>query len=231
MKYIIGNWKSNKNLAQVRAWAQEFAGHMKNVEENAELKIVLCPSFVHLCLAQELLPSLDLGAQTLSPFPNGQYTGAVSALMVSEFVEFAIIGHAERRKFFAENEQSVANEAIQALENKMTPIVAVDDHNWSAQLSQLDDDQLNKVLVMYEPPEAISTSGQGHAADLEQVKKAIQLIKSAYSVKGVLYGGSVNATNIVEYVREPVIDGVVPGNASLDAKEFVVMIESVQKIL
>ncbi len=231
MKYIIGNWKCNKNTTEVKQWVSAFRTKIDLSALPQDVKVIICPSFVHLALMKDLLPELTLGVQTLSPFPNGQYTGAVSGLIVSEFAHFVILGHTERRKFFGETDLIVGNQALQALDSKMTPIIAVDDQNWSSQLSQLNNDQLAKCLVMYEPPTAISTAGHGHAVDLSQVLQALQLIKASYPVMGVLYGGSVNAQNVSTYTTPAEISGVVPGNASLDPHEFAELIKVVAQHL
>jgi triosephosphate isomerase (TIM) len=230
MKYLFANWKSHKNRSEVKTWAAVVAqsplytqfqsGKIGNVQT------VLCPAASHFFLLQELLPNLALGAQTLSPFSDGSYTGAISARMISDIVHYTILGHVERRTYFQETDQVVTLQAIQALDNEMTPLIAVDKNNWSSQLSQFDPGQIKKMLVMYEPSEAISTAQGGHPADLDEVKKAIQLIKANYPVKGVLYGGSVNSQNLDTYLTQPEIDGVVPGAASLEASEFLAMVES-----
>jgi triosephosphate isomerase len=224
MNYIIGNWKSHKNLADVKGWINTFSA--SQLASTPTLNIIVCPSFVHLPTVHQLFPSINLGVQTLSPYPDGAYTGAVSARMASEYAQYALLGHVERRKYFHETDAMVAQQAIQAVENQLTPILAVDKNNWSSQLAQLTDEQLKQSLVMYEPAEAISTSGGGAAADLGEVLQAIQLITTEYSVKGVLYGGSVTAENIAHYMNEPSIAGVVPGAASLDASSFVQLIKA-----
>lgn len=226
MKYVIGNWKSHKTMAEVHEWIDAYKKAVVEVNFGSDLQVVLCPSFVHLSVVKWALPDLTLGLQTLSPYSDGSYTGAVSARMVREYAQFAILGHTERRKYFGETDRIVANQALQAFDFNITPIIAVDQHNWSSQLGQLDDAQLLKCLVMYEPPEAISSGGQGHAADLEEVKKAIHSITTAYNVMGVLYGGSVNSQNVQTYLAEKEIMGVVPGAASLDAAEFVKLLQA-----
>jgi triosephosphate isomerase (TIM) len=235
MKYLIANWKSHKTLSEAKAWANTIIlsplYHEFQNGKHGQLQVVLCPAFPHFQQLQQLLPNLSLGAQTLSPFSDGSYTGAVSARQINQQVQFAILGHVERRKYFQETDQVVAQQAIQALDNEITPIVAVDKSNWSSQLSQFDKDQLKPMLVMYEPSEAISTTNGGRPADLQEVKEAIRLIKADYPVMGVLYGGSVNSQNIAQYIGEADIDGVVPGAASLEAEEFLAMIQAAQSVL
>lgn len=222
MKYFIANWKTNKTLAEVEAWKKDVQG----IRASSDLELVVCPSFLYLSVFQKF--SLwKVGVQTISPFANGAYTGAISALMASQFAQYAIVGHTERRKYFAETDEMVAQQADQTVQSGMTPIIAVDDHNWAHQLNLLDAATLKKCLVMYEPPEAISTSGAGGAAaDIDHVVEALSSITSNFEILGGLYGGSVSAENIAQYVHNEKIDGVVVGNASLDAEKVKKMIEA-----
>jgi triosephosphate isomerase len=222
MKYIIGNWKCHKTRSEIAEWAKiwQIKSSSFPTELKAEIQVVVCPTLLGMPQLKQLLPDLTLGAQGLSPFGDGAYTGAVSARLASEYSDFALLGHVERRKNFGETDQQVALQAMQALSFEMTPIVAVSDANWASQLNQFDFDQLKQLLVMYEPPEAISQNGQGHPADVDQVVTAIEKIQANYKLKGVLYGGSVNSKNVKAYLSQSAIMGVVPGVASLDASAF-----------
>lgn len=224
-KYVIGNWKCNKNDAEVEAWAQAVA-ESNAIAVSTELIVVLCTSFLYLRQLHEKVRSLHLGIQTVSPYGNGAYTGAVSALQAAQWAQFALLGHAERRKYFGETDQIVAQQVRQALDAKLKPIIAVDDKNWATQLTLLDKEELKQCIVMYEPPEAISTMGSGEAADLDQVVEAIEVLRSELSVHAVLYGGSVKPSNVAEYIRHPLIDGVVPGAASLDPQVFIEVVRA-----
>lgn len=222
MKLVLANWKSNKTSTEARHWVEA----VKETLSTAKVKVVLCLPAVHWAVMRYLLPDVSFGAQTLSPYPDGAYTGAISARMASEYVQYALLGHVERRKYFGETNQMVAQQVVQAVENEITPLIAVDAKNWSSQLALLEGDQVKKAYVMYEPAEAISSQAGGHPADLDEVVKAAELIRSQYPVKGVLYGGSVDATNVHHYLAEEHIDGVVPGAASLDAHSFIQLIEA-----
>lgn len=224
MKYIIANWKCNKNEDATDEWVH-YLFESKVVEQAHGLTVVLLPSFLYLRQLWGRVEGLHLGVQTVSPYPNGAYTGAVSALQAAQWAEFVMLGHAERRKYFAETDQVVSQQVRQAIEAKLTPIIAVDQHNWAKQLSLLDVDELKSCIVMYEPPEAIS-SGGGEAVDLNQVVPAIEQLKAEFKVKAVLYGGSVSAKNIATYLKHPSIDGVVPGAASLDPSEFIDLVRT-----
>ena len=220
--YLFANWKANKNAAQLRTWAEEFQNGLHST--TAPLEVVVLPSFVHLAELNSLLPKVALGVQTLSPFANGAYTGAVTAAMVREYAQYALLGHAERRTHFHETDQVVAQQVEQALASGVVPVVAVHDQNWSSQLAMFTNEQLARLLVMYEPPEAISTGG-GVAADVNAVVQVVTQIKQAYAVAGVLYGGSVSAANARTFFAQDSIDGAVVGAASLDAATFLTIVQ------
>jgi triosephosphate isomerase len=224
-KLLVANWKTHLSTAEITQWVEAVAPALSG---HKQYQLVVAPSFPYLPLLKTIAPYLQLCAQAVSPFPNGAYTGAVSAQQVREFAQFALVGHAERRKYFRETDQIVANQAIQALDNHLTPIIAVDQHNWQSQLGQLDQLQLSKCYVMYEPPEAIS-SGSGdavmkHAAALSKVTTAVTKIQEEFKVIGVLYGGSVDSSNIADFFAAPNISGCVVGNASLDPAEMIKML-------
>jgi triosephosphate isomerase len=226
-KLLVANWKSNLNSAEIEQWMQAVSPFLSG---HKAYQLVIAASFVYLPLLKNLAPYLELCVQTVSPFPNGAYTGAISAQQASEFARFALLGHAERRKYFAETNSIVANQTIQALDNHLTPIVAVDQHNWRTQLGQLNPEQLAKCYVMYEPPEAIS-SGSGdhmlkHTAQLNEVVKAAQAIQEEFRVIGVFYGGSVDSSNIAQFFAVPELSGCVVGGASLDPEEMKKMLHA-----
>lgn len=218
-KYVIANWKCHKTVGEVQDWVTAV-NHSGAVKVATSLEVVLCPPFLYLPLVAAQVEGLQLGVQTVSPYGIGAYTGAVAAVQVAQFAHYALLGHAERRQHFGEDSQVVARQVRQALDAQLTPILAVDQHSWLSQLELLDAAELRECLIMYEPPEAISTMGSGQPAKLTEVVAAMERIRQTFTVKAVLYGGSVSATNIDEYLRAPQIDGVVPGAASLDADSF-----------
>lgn len=133
-KYIIANWKCNKNEGMVEEWVKAVADSGV-VKKATNLTVVLCPSFLYLHQLHKRVEKLALGAQTVSAYANGAYTGAVSAEQVSQFAQFALLGHMERRKYFAEDNQTVVKQVREALRANLTPIIAVDEHNWVQQLT------------------------------------------------------------------------------------------------
>ncbi len=233
MKYLIGNWKANKTLKEAQIWIDDVKG--KTPATGNDLEIVLCPSFIHIDLFSTQYPELTLGVQDLSPYGDGAYTGEITARMVSNTVKYAILGHSERYTYFSESVQAVAAKAMQALDNRITPIIAVHKDNWKKQFLALDTAVITDAIIMYEPPEAISKQdgpiGEGKAAPISEVVETIQMIKSDSGVKTVIYGGSIKARNIQTFMKEESIDGVLPGSASLNAKEWIAMLELAHQAL
>ncbi|MFC1653409.1 triose-phosphate isomerase [Patescibacteria group bacterium] len=232
MKYVIGNWKSNLNITETKNWIKTVK---KSLSENSEnLKIILCPGYTHLPIFKSDLKDLALGAQTISSFPDGAYTGQVSARTLKDYIEYVIVGHSERRTYLKETDNTINNQVTQAIESSITPIIAVDKKNWHSQLSIINSQQLSQSLVMYEPPEAISQQvgpvGKGSAAPIKEVVEMIKKIKSEFSFKASIYGGSIKSDNIKEFLSQEEIDGVLPGSASINPDEWVKMITIAAKI-
>lgn len=211
--YIIGNWKCNKNSQEVNTWFHAI-GNIKTPHE-----IVVCPTYIHLIQAKNLINSLKLtlklGAQDVSPFPNGAYTGEVSASQLKEMVEYLIIGHSERRKNFNESDELLAQKVKQANDQSLKTIFCVPDENTAI--------PQGVSIVAYEPVWAI---GSGKADSPENANTVIEKIKEKYPNVPVIYGGSVTPENIQSYLSEEYIDGVLPGGASLDAIKFAQMVNA-----
>ena len=209
--YVIANWKENKTTSQATSWLEQFS--IFNFQFSNETEVVICPPFVLLPVLYPLpptpYPQFSLGAQDVSKFEEGQYTGEVSAKMLKDFVEFVIIGHSERREHFGETDEDVDLKIEQCLKYDLMPIVCVSD------LEQVSTD---KVIFAYEPLFAVGT---GEPDTPENAQRFAQKIKSKVGQDvRVLYGGSVNAKNAKSFVSQPDIDGVLVGQASLDPKEF-----------
>lgn len=226
-KYLIGNWKANKTLKQAKIWIDTVKA--KNLKIRSDLEIVLCPSFIHLFLFKNEYPRQKLGCQDISPFSDGAYTGEVTARMVADLVSYVILGHSERHRYFSEKETYVALKAEQALDNLITPIIAVHKDNYKKQLRALDSSSIEKSIIMYEPPEAISEPvgpiGKGEPAPLEEIYEMITEIKKEANPRAVIYGGSVKSVNLHTFLKEDIIDGVLPGSASLNAEEWISMLK------
>ena len=213
MRYLVGNWKSNKTLDESLQWFAE----MQAVNIPHETEVVICPPFTYLAALasdERRATSLKLGVQDVSPFPYGAYTGAIAVEMVKQWVQYAIVGHSERRKYFHESLQDVANKVDRCIEVGITPIVCVDEEYVEAQLAAINDANMAKIIVAYEPLSAIGSGTPDTPDHAVQVALAIK-DKAGVDVP-VLYGGSVKPENIQSFLSHAEISGALVGGASQD---------------
>ncbi len=225
MRYLVGNWKSNKTLEESLKWFDE----MRGVSIPHETEMVICPPYPYLAALasdERRATSLKLGVQDISTFPFGAYTGEVTAEMVKDWVHYAIVGHSERRKYFHETHQEVANKVSQCLLHKITPIVCVDEDYVEQQLAAIEQELLPSIIVAYEPLAAI---GSGTPDTPEHAVSVAQTIKDkAGSDIPVLYGGSVKPENVQSFLSHQEISGALVGGASLDPKNWIDLINASQ---
>jgi len=217
MKWIIANWKSNKNIAEALDWIAQVG---PEIPRDEKLKVVVCPTFSALSEMKKAITvgnfPLVLGSQDLSSFGTGAYTGEEPAQLLNQLVSLAILGHSERRKNFSETDGMVANKVNQALENSINPLVCV-----QGEETPVPD---GCKLIAYEPISAIGTGNPDTPQNANQVAVAL---KQKYENLEVLYGGSVTSENVRDFVTQDGINGVLVGNASLDAQEFIKICKSV----
>lgn len=224
MKFLlIANFKSNKQEADVKEWLDEVAPH--TVGSSAE--IIVAPSFPHLSVLHSQITNnnykIEIGSQNVSPFPPGSYTGEVNADQLKDLgVKYCIIGHSERRKYFGESAQSVANKANELLAKGITPILCMSETDIESQLAALDDSLYQKIIFAYEPPGDI---GGTETAPLDSIKKVSDSIRDITSSR-VIYGGSVNAGNI-ESLLTLNLDGVLVATACLKPSSFIDLINQI----
>jgi len=236
---IAGNWKMNTNLSEATSLVQTMLPELDRI---AGVEKVLCPPFISLVAVRELIKgtSVELGAQNMFSEDNGAYTGEVSPLMLIDLCEFVILGHSERRQYFAETDELVNKKVQKALDFGLTPILCVGERledNEAGRTEKIIKEQVQAALagvnstshlvIAYEPIWAIGT---GRAANGKQANATISLVrntvaslwdsKSAQAIR-IVYGGSVTGENIAEFIAEPEIDGALVGGASLKANEFV----------
>ncbi len=240
---IAGNWKMNMTPSQGAALIEE----LKPLVKDAKCDVVVCVPYVDITAAAKALAgsNIGLGAQNLHFEAKGAYTGEVSAEMLKELgVEYVIIGHSERRAYFAETDETVNKKVKAALAAGFTPIVCIGEsleQRESGQMEQVVSTQAKsafdglsaadaeKVVVAYEPIWAIGT---GKTASDEQANEAIGIIRqvlrnlfgeTADAIR-IQYGGSMNAANAAGLMAQPQIDGGLIGGAALKAKDFSVIV-------
>lgn len=244
---IAGNWKMNKTVEQARALVAEMAPQIKDI---TGVEKVFCPPYLSLMAVKAMLEGTDigLGAQNLFWEASGAYTGEVSPQMVAELCQYVIIGHSERRTYFGETDETVNKKVRAALNVGLTPIVCVGEtlaENEAGQtadvvtrqtrlgLQGLSQEELQKLVIAYEPVWAIGTGRAATAEGANGVLKDMirpELAKlysqgAAQSVR-ILYGGSVTGANAAELFAQPDIDGALVGGASLKTPDFVKIIQA-----
>ncbi len=160
---------------------------------------------------------IKLAVQDLSAFGKGAYTGEVSAFNLQDLdIQYAILGHSERRRFLKESDQLIADKIAEALSWHIKPILCLDKPNFASQARFLSRQILPKLFLAYEPVTAIGSGQAEDAHNLSLIKKELY---SIYQVKTLIYGGSVNAANVGSFLQ--VCDGVLLGGASLELSDFV----------
>ncbi len=217
--FLIANWKSNKNSQEAHDWLKAFLDITSN-NKFEDKEIILCPAFTLLPYVHSWINDhkmqLALGAQDLSPFEQGAYTGEVNAKQVKEFADYTIIGHSERRINFKEDDAMLAAKVTQALVAGLTPIYCIQNENTVV--------PVGVSLVAYEPPTAIGT---GNPDTPENAQRVAGMIINKYpNITSVLYGGSVTSANIRSFVQMEHISGALIGAASLDALKFTDLIKN-----
>lgn len=242
-KLVIGNWKMNPaTIAEARALALSLEHRMHSVHVATE--VVICPPSIYMAPFSHYLHLSKLGTQNISWADTGAYTGEVSALQLKQWdVEYVILGHSERRVYFGETD-SVVNLKIQsALKHKIHPVVCLGGEEGAKKADMkklvtkqlnavtkgLDKDEIYKIIFAYEPIWAISTMKNSQPATGEHAVEVIEHIQNSLGRKvgkekaknmRILYGGTVNKSNVYTFAKHPVIDGALVGGASLDANNF-----------
>jgi triosephosphate isomerase len=245
---IAGNWKMNTNLEEAENLVSSMLAELNSIEG---VEKVLCPPFISLAAIRELIKgtSIMLGAQNMYFENKGAYTGEIAPLMLVDLCDFVILGHSERRQYFAETDEIINKKVNKALESGFRPILCVGESledNEAGRTEQKITRQVNaglagisptsQLVMAYEPIWAIGT---GRAATGKQANSTINLIRSiltniwnketANAVR-ILYGGSVTGNNIAEFIVEADIDGALVGGASLKANEFVSIVRQAANI-
>ncbi len=243
---MAGNWKMNLNHYEANALVQKLA-HTLSVKELTEVEVVVLPPFTDIRTVQTAVDGdkwlIGYGAQDISAHANGAYTGEISGGMLARLgCSYAIVGHSERRAHHGETDAVVNAKAKAALANEIAPILCIGEGldvreaggHMAHTLAQLDAglegltaEQIEKVVIAYEPVWAIGTGKTATPEDAQEVIGAIRGRLSGRHGRGVaeiariLYGGSVKASNIAGIMEQPDIDGALVGGASIDADEFV----------
>jgi len=238
---MAGNWKMYKTPAETTAFFEKFrplAGQAEHCE------MVICPPFTNLAAAVAAAQGtrIHIGAQNIGWAKEGAFTGEISGpMIVAAGATYAIVGHSERRQYFAETDETVLQRTLAALEFGLTPIVCVGERleeresghteavlvrQFQQGIAGLSERQFARIVIAYEPVWAIGTgktatpeiAADAHRAIRGQVRAKFG--KEAGEAIRILYGGSVKPDNAKSLMAQPEIDGVLVGGASLDPVSF-----------
>ena len=248
-KIVAGNWKMNKTFQEADELINEIIEGLDDANQKA-VDVILCPPFTYMEMTTDYAQESDytVGAQNVSNFDSGAYTGEVSASMLHSMgVEYCIIGHSERRKYFNETDEQLLSKTEILLKYNILPIFCCGEllpereagNHFEVVKSQIENTifrleplDFAKVVIAYEPVWAIGT---GVTATSEQAQEMHAFIRNLISDKfgkeiakntSILYGGSCNAKNARELFANPDVDGGLIGGASLVAADFLKIIES-----
>ena len=239
-KVIAGNWKMNMLPNEAINYIEEFTPLVKDTDN----EVILCVPYTDLfyCLLNAQGTNIKIGAQNMHFEEKGAYTGEVSGKMLKSIgVEYVIIGHSERRQYFAETDETVNKKIKAAFNYELKPIVCVGEtleereagktieiitNQTQKALEGLTNEQVESIIIAYEPIWAIGTGKTATSEDAENSIKAIrdkisQIYGQNVSKRVIIqYGGSVKSSNAKELFEMPDIDGGLVGGASLKPEEF-----------
>jgi len=253
-KLIIANWKMNLDMQEASLYLHKLS---KLIKTHRDVEVVLAPTTLTLqsLSLQVNLKQFKLAAQNFYWRDVGPYTGEVSATQLRGIVQYALVGHSERRHIFNENDKDIRNKVAAAIRNNIRPILCIGETAWehangethdvlrdqlTGGLANITSEELDRVVIAYEPVWAIS-SGQNSTpmnVSPSDVRSAIHAVRSQiehlYGAKAsesiqILYGGSVTPDSVADYLSLPGVDGLLVGAASLNANTFNEILEKAHK--
>lgn len=240
---IAGNWKMNNTIKE----GLKLVDGIRYQDLNEDIEVVLCVPFTDLQAVREAIKDTDikLGAQNMHWEENGAYTGEVSPIMLKELdVDYVILGHSERRQYFNETDETVNKKIKSALSYGIKPIVCIGETLEQREANQekeivkyqiinglkdVDKDEIENIVIAYEPIWAIGTGKTASADDANDmiffIRETIgELYGDLKNIIRIQYGGSVKPDNVTELMEKSDIDGALVGGASLKADDFVKLI-------
>ena len=240
---IAGNWKMHKTIAE----ALEFVNEVKDRVNNDKVEAVICAPFTLLKDLKQATKgtNIKIGAQNMHFEEKGAFTGEISPLMLKELdMDYVVIGHSERRQYFNETDETVNKKVLKALEVWIDPILCVGETLEEREagntkdvckvqvekaLENVSKEDLAKVVIAYEPVWAIGTGKTATSEDANDVIAYIrEVVANLYGELAnevrIQYGGSVKPSNVAEIMNQSDIDGALVGGASLEANDYVELV-------
>ncbi len=236
---IAGNWKMNKTIKE----AMDFVNDVKDKVQNDKVEAVICAPFTLLKDLKEATKgtNIKIGAQNMHYADNGAFTGEIAPNMLKELdIDYVVIGHSERREYFNETDETVNKKVLKALEVGIDPILCCGETLEEREagktkevckvqvekaLENVSKDDLEKVVIAYEPVWAIGTGKTATSEDANDVIKYIrEVVANLYGDLAnkvrIQYGGSVKPQNVAEIMAQSDIDGALVGGASLESSDY-----------
>jgi triosephosphate isomerase len=248
-KIVAGNWKMNKDFQEAEDLMFEIVDELTE-KGSGDTVVIVCPPAVYLEMSSDIAAENGflVGAQNLSQWESGAYTGEISASMLHSMgISHCILGHSERRTYFGETDKVIATKVDLTLKYGMTPIYCcgevlaerqAEKHfdvvrtQVSEALFHLGNEAVSQVIIAYEPVWAIGTGVTASSAQAQEMHAFIRsLLTEKYGKViseeiSILYGGSCNAKNAAELFANPDVDGGLIGGAALKAADFVAIVNS-----
>jgi triosephosphate isomerase len=250
-KIVAGNWKMNKDFQDAEDLMFEIVDELTE-KGSGDTEVIICPPAVYLEMSSDIAAEngFMIGAQNVSQFESGAYTGEISASMLHSMgITHCILGHSERRTYFGETDKVIAAKIDLIQKYGMTPIYCCGEvlaerqaekhfdvvrNQVSEALFHLGKEAVSEVIIAYEPVWAIGTGVTASPAQAQEMHAFIRsLLTDKYGAEisseiSILYGGSCNAQNAAELFSNTDVDGGLIGGAALKAKDFVTIVNSFQ---
>ena len=253
--YIVGNWKMNLTVGESSIYLHKL---LKRIKVARGIEIIITPSFISLqplsLQLEKNKSKIKLAAQNFYHKDFGAFTGEVSISQLRGIINYAIIGHSERRHIFSETDKDLRQKVAAAIRNNITPILCIGEtenekifgetndvikDQLLGGLSEIDVEDVKKVIIAYEPVWAISSTKSARIASPDEIAGSIDLIRqeltAIYGTETaeqvpILYGGSVNPNNAGAYLTIPGVNGLLIGGSSLISDHFVDIIDIAKKV-
>ncbi|MEN2467246.1 triose-phosphate isomerase [Ornithinibacillus sp. JPR2-1] len=246
-RVIAGNWKMNKTLTEATQFVDEV---VKSIPADEKVEAIVCAPFPHLATLVEKTKgtNLKISAQNMHFEENGAFTGEVSPVMLKDLgVSHVVIGHSERREYFAETDETVNKKTHAAFNHGLTPIVCVGETLEQREANEtmslvetqvkkalegLTNEQVAQTIIAYEPVWAIGTGKTASNEDANEVcahiRNVVKSLTDEATAEAIViqYGGSVKPSNVDELLAQSDIDGALVGGASLEADSFLQLVEA-----
>jgi len=220
-KIILANWKAYLSPLKIDRWLADFSSGYRKIDG---IKVVLAVPFLSLASVYNQCRSMagvTLAAQDVSSFPQGSYTGTIPAAWLAGMCEYVLVGHRERRKYFHETVQDIANKISECVEDELSPVLCINRNDFARQFAAVETKAKDHLILAYTPDEAEFLEV---ARTIEGVSEGIRYFSQASGRRPVFYGGGVNAGNVAKFINLPEAAGVMTASGCLDPRDFLTLL-------